>query len=1004
MIKIIISGTYDGFYPRYATDGILDDDICKKLLDRRMYFSKAGDSLFKEGYSFQCVKDIGIFFHKIILLFDALGRDGFMMASLFLPVGEKLDGKEIKDALDSIIRDYKNRTSNGIATIDLDWSFVKRKADELVQKVKAAKWEKRPVNNSSATALISGVDNRVADYFDYPNPLHRVLSDYEQIFLTESLLDPSMISENGEQGYKVLKKEIVDIDNPEFTIVYENLLEGASISNQRETITKKELDSNPGGIPLGIYSKPGYRPVKVEITEKTRRDGSTLYLKLPVLTPKKATVELKIVDKITGEAISLEQEHCTIEWSNPHQETYKSNDTVYDFAGTSCDSCWHYIVKCDHYEVFSGDFKVIDQTNKSIEIKLIPHPTWTVFAKYDETTKPLHTNIQKEDLDYYVRSVKGYIEQKGWSIEKIDKNEDTHSVTVIGKKKSIYSVAPSDSKFQNNNESTSNLGLVPSKQDESSIICFLQLDKKSKNYSLFKKCREKNDKEVSLLAEDVNKFKSSLARLVINGQLGQKKYQTLVKQIDVIYKSLQAINKDEIKNALDSFDMSLTQCNLRTDIINIIKKTIIAIERNNAKIVSAPQYIKYNSKFHQLISERKEGLSEESIVLTGDNYNYFLDTPIWNENKESQEETIVKRVLSKKFRPLYWTLGSVASILILALVVVSFIGNGGKTKEILMQMSNLSTTIDNEYPNSYCGDSLYLIADDLNGKYTELASSKKELLIDSVYNAFYNILIRQSEYKEKDSQIFKEAMSLFDVALENFDLAKWDKLSQEFDVLTQEHQDTLKSKWEYRIKQIEERRKDDKLKAENSLYEQCMGTNGTIAKCDQFIQKYPNSIFLGDIKNKRQLLFDEWESGLYNACFNANATVVQCDKYLKYFKDPNNQRVKDVKARKQTLSSKAEPTQTNSLHTVKGSSDKTPINVPQALFNSLAWSNIKDGENAFFNKYDVVEKYVNRTKTLIQKAISAGKKKYEKTYKKVKNMKPSELNGNDRLFYLEKEL
>ena len=52
MIKIVISGTYDGFYPRYATDGVLDDDICKKLLDRRMYFSKAGDSLFKEGYSF----------------------------------------------------------------------------------------------------------------------------------------------------------------------------------------------------------------------------------------------------------------------------------------------------------------------------------------------------------------------------------------------------------------------------------------------------------------------------------------------------------------------------------------------------------------------------------------------------------------------------------------------------------------------------------------------------------------------------------------------------------------------------------------------------------------------------------------------------------------------------------------------------------------------------------------------------------------------------------------
>lgn len=1005
MIKIIISGTYDGFYPRYATDGILDDDICKKLLDRRMYFSKAGDSLFKEGYSFQCVKDVGIFYHKIILLFDALGRDGFMMASLFLPVGEKLDGKEIKDTLDSIIRDYKNRTSNGIAAIDLDWSFVKRKTDELAQKVKTLKWEKCPINNASGTALIRGVGNRVADYFNYPNPLLKVFSSYEQVFLTESLLDPTMISENGEQGYKIIEKEVADIDNPEFTIVYENLLEGASISDQRETITKKELDSYSGGIPLGIYSKPGYRSVNIEITDKISRDGSTISLRLPALQPKKAKVELKIVDKGTGKAISKGQ--CTIEWSNPHQETYKSKETTYEFTETCCDSRWHYIVECDHYEVFSDDIDVIDQTNKLIEIKLVPHPTWTVFVKYDDTIKPLHANIQKEDLDYYVDSVKRYIEQKGWSVEKLDTNEKTHSVTVIGKKKSIYPIDSSDSELQNSSsqsvESTSNL--VPSNQDGSSNIYFLQLDKKSKNYSLFKKCREKNDKEVSRLSEEVKKFKTSLAMLVNRGQLASQNYHILKKQIELVLKSLQTINTNETKNTLDQFEQSLRQCRLQTDIISLVNKTITTIEGNNGKIVSTPQYIKYNSKFHRLICESEEGLSEDNIVLAEDNYNYFLDNPIWNENKDSHEETIVKRVLSKKIKLIYWSLGSVASIIIVALVFVAFFGNGGKTKEILAQMSNIATTISNEHPNSYCGDSLYSIADSLNGKYTELASSKKELLKDSVYNAFYNILISQSEYKEKDYKIFKEAMSLFDVAFEEFNLTKWDNLSRDFDVLTQEHQDTLKRKWDYRINQIEKKRKEDMLKAENDLYEQCMGLGGTMALCDQFIRKYPNSILLSDIKAKRSSLLEEWESSLYNACFKTNATVAQCDKYLRNFNDPSNQHVKDVKKQKQALASKTTKAQTTeSTGSRSESSVKTQVKYPQALFISLEWNNIKDGEDAFFKKYDVLDKYVNRTKTLIQKAKSAGRKKYESTYKKVKNMKPNDLKENDRLFYLEKEL
>jgi len=104
MIKIIISGTSDGFYPRYASDGILDDEVSQRLLDRRRFLSRDADRLNKEGYSFQPLEGVGILFHKLLLLYDAFGRDGFMMVSLFLPKDEMLDGKEIKDVLDAYCR------------------------------------------------------------------------------------------------------------------------------------------------------------------------------------------------------------------------------------------------------------------------------------------------------------------------------------------------------------------------------------------------------------------------------------------------------------------------------------------------------------------------------------------------------------------------------------------------------------------------------------------------------------------------------------------------------------------------------------------------------------------------------------------------------------------------------------------------------------------------------------------------------------------------------------
>ena len=104
MIKIIISLTWDGFAPRFASDGILDDAVTRSIIDSRGILAF---DLNKSGYSFQPLSGKGILFHKTITIFDGFQRDGCMMASIFLPQDTMLDGRIIKDALDNLVSNYE---------------------------------------------------------------------------------------------------------------------------------------------------------------------------------------------------------------------------------------------------------------------------------------------------------------------------------------------------------------------------------------------------------------------------------------------------------------------------------------------------------------------------------------------------------------------------------------------------------------------------------------------------------------------------------------------------------------------------------------------------------------------------------------------------------------------------------------------------------------------------------------------------------------------------------
>lgn len=374
MIKIVISGTLDGYYARYASDNVLGDSITDALVDRNHFFSHAEDRLYREGYSIQPISGAGIFFHKIILLFDGFGRDGFAMASLFLPQGQLLDGTDIQEALDSIVKKLKSHTVNGMANFEIDWSFVKAKADELNAKVRELPWAKQPpvTANMAMTALIRGVDDRVADYFQYPNPLHASCREFGQTFLTESLLDPAMISESGEQGYKILEKEAVDIDNPIYRIVYNNPNNYRTTSLLQE-VEKKGL-SAPGGLVCGTLIEPGYRPQKVVAKgdNLVSKDGVTINVELPKLKRKSATVELHFVDE-GGRAIDVDP--YSIQW-RCNRDSFKMgsrpNKGVYHFDGEDCDESWTLSVKMAQFENYTdGNFKIRDddQIKKTITLK-----------------------------------------------------------------------------------------------------------------------------------------------------------------------------------------------------------------------------------------------------------------------------------------------------------------------------------------------------------------------------------------------------------------------------------------------------------------------------------------------------------------------------------------------------------------------------------------------------------------------------------------------------------
>lgn len=437
MVRIVFSGTYKGFSHWYASDlkypptgyPLFDDSIYKRLLDRRDWFVLT-DWSDKMGYSFQPISvgdNMGVYFHKIMLLNDWYDREGFMMASLFLAKDEWLDGETIRRSLDGLVAQYKSLVFDK-AEIEIDWSFVDRKAEELDQKVERDKpWGKLPFGDTSkGSALVRGVDDsEVYAYFTYPNPLKDEFSGYEQVFLTEELLSPDMADKDG--GYSIIDKETVDILNPVYSIKPSYTPDGYVLSSWINKKRKKDLESEiaiNGRFNCGEVSKPGFKSESVYIDNAVADEYDVIKVELPQLEEKTATVTLKVVDENQK---PMDADDCTTKWMCDGLEAKPDIQQGWEFhfRGTQCEKEWKVIVndKNRQYKPHTeslGCFE--DRASVNKDIQLNPKEKYTIYTSVPEAYKktvPEQKVVNEDEIDDEVEKIIEKLEKYGLVVHSI---------------------------------------------------------------------------------------------------------------------------------------------------------------------------------------------------------------------------------------------------------------------------------------------------------------------------------------------------------------------------------------------------------------------------------------------------------------------------------------------------------------------------------------------------------------------------------------------------------
>lgn len=1056
MIKIIISGTSDGFYPRYASDGVLDDEVSQRLLDRRRFLSRDADRLNKEGYSFQPLEGIGVLFHKLILLYDGFGRDGFMMASLFLPKGEVLEGNVIKEALDAVIREYKMHIVGGMANVELDWSFVKRKADEVNTKVRLMPWKKHlSPSDSSRTALIKGADNRVAEYFQFPNPLHPDCTGFGQVFLTESLLDPAMVSDNGEQGYKVID---VDIDNPIYEIHYNNP-NGYSTFGLEHEVSKKKLDATDPFF-CGTIKQSGFRELNVFIPadKKNSLDGITLEVDLPSLIKKEASVFIQVLGSDTTE---IPWENCTINWKSNESYSLWENriptGRLYYFEKEECDRTWKLCVECDQYEKKEAEVEVNDRDKeKLVTISLRYNPTWTIVVTLPNKEESYFESQDKKDgrIIELISSLKGQglevdtpkenrndrtVELKAkypqWTIKSLMGSQKLKEESVSGNElekrieewkrfyegqdlefekredseriAKLYFVKKQVTTFDTRNPRRENVFLDPTRNENVTKSespkelekkkWVLQLDEKSKKYSIFKNCEKKA--ELAIEAKQalgrLNSALESFSNIYKNSGKDAKTVDYVKGQIGHVIDELPEGTNTNLKNARKHYDnvrnkLKNNKLGDNQVVVTLINCADDAIKTYGACLkippaIVTPKNVIYDYKYHRLIVEQEPKPDERMIPeFRKDHYSYsFVKSRLnWADDSDFYA-TKNKHEVVRKLQPRYKFLWFVLPLLVIgaAIALCFFVikphHNGDdKIDPLKSRMIAFNDTIQNNYHDCYCGSELLDKGFELKEEFDafigdiDKEEDRIKAIQDSVYRVFNGWLTVQDGFKEQDAtnyamlEFLNDSINTWNITNEQI----WERIKDETvfnkmiaPPMSKVHTEELMSCYSARLNEetvlLNKEKLEELKKAEQKAYKRCFEASATTATCDVFLKAYKGKeLFLDDFKNvkeKREELDGaerNAEQSAYEACMKESATLQALKAYLSKYK--NDSRFKDhVTA---VNNKRAEMERNSSGDTgSKIIEIKFDDNWKMNVFNSLTWEMAIQGQEAYYKKYNL---------------------------------------------------
>lgn len=807
MIKIIISATNRGL-SKLASDGNSRDDVVTRVLDKRSLFSVDFNRLGRTGYAFQLLPGVGILYQEIILLNEVVGgdnvRNGYVMFSIFVPQHYVIKGADIKKTLDDIIDNYKSQINGNNINLDIDLSFVTGKAQELDNNVIKSNWGGSPANVDTLKAALMPVDdNKVADCFRFPTPLHDAFSGFGIVFLTERLLNPAMTSQDGENGYKIIYADI-DTNDYEYRIVHPDPQEGATLSLTRNTVKESELRNNRDGIKIGTYSKSGYRPKDVVINAETKSsDGYNIDVELPTLEQKKATLTLKVVNE--NQAILSD---VTCKCTDIYGKEISPANGVFNFRGEECDKDWTISVQCDSYKGHECEIKVKDRWNETKTIELTPN---------DSTGTHIMT-VSSTDKNQSIDRSKQSLAEKGSVCCEVKSEGGTHNEYVMGEKQEtgVGQTPP----LQGNEAPSDNLSESTSGDQERSQLppqktYILPLNDPSKKYLIFKKyvCIAQFKKHV----KDICKKKC-----------GQ----------DI----LEALEKNDASAAQEKLDDLLRKNSMSQffkspngdTFIELAKSAIKAVKKAPLPSVKSPTGVKYNSEKHRLECSCTEKVVLNEVVLNKDKYHeYSIPNPQWiEEDSWSQQDCKVKRKLRKKYRV---CIGIASALLLCAIVSLGVCLFGNKDKKAVEDLKNntFNFMLRNKnalYGNQYCGKIVYDSMESFHSQWADLIKKNEDL---KNYKTFISLDSRyklQTQYKEFDSTILKRGVVLSSADI--FDSVAWSDLKNDtmYKHLSKKSEDSLQTLHENKLAEIAEKAR---------LYQSCMDSKIIdTCKCNCYLSRY----------------------------------------------------------------------------------------------------------------------------------------------------------------------